>query len=294
MRDAGVPWCTGGTACERGLRDLQARGVFRSSGRCLYRFAAALALAEARAPAVAQAGAWTQPAGQGQAALSFYGWTGTSAPSGSYSPPRGNEVETQLYVEYGLADRVMAIGSLALERYAIQSPVDNTYVGPDYSQFGLQYQFGKFNDWVFSGSASVFVPGARHASQPAQAGNTGGAGEARLLAGRSFALGTGYAFVDIEVAYRDRTAGPPDEWHGDFSIGYKPNDRWTGILQSFNEVSQGAGSFGFPAVTQSLEQASVIYQLTTDWSLQIGAFATAVSVGTNSERGGVVSVTRKF
>ncbi len=257
--------------------------------------AAAIVTALAFAPSASLAGAWTQPAGQGQAIFSFYGWTGQASPIGYITPPKENEVETQLYVEYGLADRVMLISSVALERYAMLSPVNNTYVGPDYSHIGLQYEVAKLDNWVFSVSGSFFVPGASNASEPAQSGNTGGAAEARALAGRSFAVGNGaYVFVDGEVAYRDRTAGPPDEWHGDLTIGYKPNDKWTLMLQSFNEVTDGAGSPGFPAIRESVEQASVIYALTPQWSLQGGLFASVISTGTNSQRGAVISITRKF
>jgi protein XagA len=255
---------------------------------------AALATLAAMAPATAFAGAWTQPAGQGQATVSLYGWAGEAAPSGYYASPKENEVQSQLYVEYGLADRLMLVGSVALERYAILSPANNTYTGPDYSQIGLQYQVAKWDDWVFSVSSSLFIPGATESSQPAQAGNTGGAAEVRGLAGRSFALSVGYGFVDAEIAYRDRTAGPPSEWHGDLTLGYKPNDTWTFMVQSFNEVTDGAGDPGFPGITESIEQVSVLYAINKQWSLQVGAFATAVSIGTNSERGGVVSITRKF
>ena len=259
----------------------------------LGRFAAALA-GLFLAPGAAWAGAWTQPAGQGQATVSLYGWTGTASQYGEASPPRENQFGSQLYVEYGLADKVMVIGSVSIERYSILSPVNNTYVGPDYSQIGLQYRFAKVDDWVFSGSTSFFIPGARDASQPAQSGNTGGAAEARLLGGRSFKVSGMDGFVDVEFAYRDRTAGPPSEWHGDFTVGLKPNDKWTLMLQSFNLVSQGAGAPGFPAITESVEQASVMYALDSHWFLQVGLFASAVSVGTNSERGGLISVTRKF
>ncbi len=266
----------------------------RGDGLKLCRWSAATLAAAFLAPAGASAGAWTQPQGQGQATVSLYGWTGRAAPYGYVTPPKENEVESQLYVEYGLADKVMVIGSMALERYSILSPVDNTYVGPDYSQLGVQYQFAKGDNWVFSGSTSFFLPGARNASEPAQNGNTGGAAEARLLGGRSFKVGAMDGFLDVEVAYRDRTAGPPSEWHGDFTVGLKPDNKWTLMLQSFNEVTQGAGARGFPQVVESVEQASVIYALNAHWFLQISAFASAVSNGTNSERGGVLSVTRKF
>ena len=224
----------------------------------LGRFAAALA-GLFLAPGAAWAGAWTQPAGQGQATVSLYGWTGSASQYGEASPPRENQFGSQLYVEYGLADKVMVIGSVSIERYSILSPVNNTYVGPDYSQIGLQYRFAKVDDWVFSGSTSFFIPGARDASQPAQSGNTGGAAEARLLGGRSFKVSGMDGFVDAEFAYRDRTAGPPSEWHGDFTVGLKPNES-NQASALMNVARNLGGTIGISSVQTLLAQRSQFHQ----------------------------------
>ena len=138
------------------------------------------------------------------------------------------------------------------------------------------------------------MPGARDPLRPAQAGDTGGAGEVRALAGHNFAIGSWPAFVDAEAAFRLRSAGPPDEWHGDLTLGLRPWGRVMLLLQSFNTISAGAGGPSFPAWRSDSLAASVVYELDAHWSLQAGLFGTIAAVNTNTERGAVVAVWRKF
>jgi len=87
---------------------------------------------------------------------------------------------------------------------------------------GLRAKLWSTGEWVFSGQASIFAPGAYNPRAPAQEGNTGCAGEARLKAiiphpvkcgiiarlnaGSNFTLGSTPGFFDAELAYRLRTA----------------------------------------------------------------------------------------
>ena len=164
-------------------------------------------------------------------------------------------------------------GQTALEHYALGEPTPNTYNGLDYSGVGLRAKLWSTGEWIFSGEATAFIPGARNSSAPAQEGNTGGAAEARLNAGRNFTLGSipglnwipGLGsipgFLDAEVAYRLRTAGPPDEWHGDLTVGFKFTPKIMLMLQEFTTVSMKTTDPTFPAWRQSVVEASVVYAL---------------------------------
>jgi hypothetical protein len=147
---------------------------------------------------------------------------------------------------------------------------------------------------VLSGEATLFLPGAHNPHAPAQEGNTGGAAEGRLLAGANFSLGSIPGFVDAEVGYRLRTAGPPDEWHADLTVGLKPWPGWMVMLQNYTTVSTASSNRDFPAWRSSVVEASLVVPLADRWSLQIGAFASVLAVKTNTERGGVISVWRRF
>jgi hypothetical protein len=101
-------------------------------------------------------------------------------------------------------------------------------------------------------------------------------------------------FLDAEVAYRQRTKGPPDEWHGDLTVGFKFTPQIMLMLQDFTTVSMSTNNPTFPAWRQSVVEASVVYALNDKWSLQLGVFSTVWTVRTNSERGGAIAVWRNF
>ena len=242
----------------------------------------------------AWAGAWTEPQGEGLAIETFYGWKGDGAPWGDGRRVSQNRFDAETYLEYGLSDDWTIFGQMAIERYQLGQPTPNTYNGLDYSDIGLRRKLWSTGEWVFSGEAALLLPGAHDPSAPAQEGNTGGAGEARLSAGANFTLGRWPGFFDAELAYRLRTAGPPDEWHADLTVGLKPAPGWMLMLQDFATVSTASSNREFPAWRSSIVEASLVVPLTAQWSLQLGLFTSVLAVKTNTERGAALALWRRF
>jgi hypothetical protein len=246
------------------------------------------------APAAAWAGAWTEPHGEGLMIATLWGWTGVGSPWGGNPAVKQKQADLQTYVEYGLTDQLTVFGQMGIERYELSPPTANAYTGLGYSDAGLRAKLWSTGQWVFSGEAAVFIPGAKNPKAPAQAGNTGIAADGRLLAGYSFNVGSIPGFVDFELGYRVRTAGPPDEWHADLTVGLKP---WPGVIvmaQDFSVVSMPSTNRSFPAWRQNVVEASLVMPVWDKWSLQVGLFTSLVAVKTNTERGLAVAVWRKF
>jgi protein XagA len=269
-------------------------GPFLTAGLHRWWAAAGALVLIVGAPEGALGGAWTLPQGTGQLIETLYGWTGFGPPWGGNPPTNQTRFDAQTYVQYGLTDSLTVFGQTALEHYALGQPTPNTYNGLDYSGLGLRAKLWSTGEWVFSGEATGFIPGARNSTAPAQEGNTGGAAEARLNAGRNFTLYGVLGFVDAEVAYRLRTAGPPDEWHGDLTVGFKFTPKIMLMLQEYTTVSMSTKDPTFPAWRQSVVEGSVVYALNDKWSVQVGLFSTVWTVKTNSERGGAIAVWRNF
>lgn len=259
------------------------------------RFASALGAALLTlSSSAALAGAWTEPQGDGLLIESLFGWTGYGAPWGGNPAVKQNRADAETYVEYGVTNQLTIFGQTALERYSLSPPTRSLYAGLDYSDVGLRTKLWSTGAWVFSGETTLFVPGAHDPASPAQAGNTGGAGEARALAGYNLAVGSIPAFVDAELGYRLRTAGPPDEWHGDLTFGLKPTPRFMLLLQDFTIVSMASTNRNFPAWRNSVVEASLVIALDAEWSVQFGFFASVLAVKTNTERGAALGVWRRF
>ena len=247
------------------------------------------------APCAAWAGAWTLPQGNGQIIQSFFGWQGTGAPWGNGAPGQSiSRVEAQTYIEYGLSNEITLFGQIAAERYDLSPPQASAFTGLDYSDIGVRAKVWSNDAWVFSFEATAFVPCAHDAAQPAQAGNTGWAGEARALAGHNLKIFNVPAFIDAEVGYRLRSEGPPDEWHADFTLGLKPTARIMWLFQVFNTISTSSTDPQFPTWRSSLAEASLVYALDDHWSIQGGVFSTIATVNTNTEHGLILAVWRKF
>ena len=104
----------------------------------------------------------------------------------------------------------------------------------------------------------------------------------------------GSPVVDAEVAYRLRTEGPPDEWHGDLTVGFKFAPKIMLMLQSYTTVSMSTSDPTFPAWRSSVAEASVVYALNDKWSIQLGVFSTVWTVKTNSQHGAAVAVWWNF
>ena len=148
---------------------------------------------------------------------------------------------------------------------------------------------------MFSGEAAAYIPRRPRCEGAGPEGNTGWRRSRKASnASRNFSLavvpGSVPGFLDAQVAYRLRTEGPPDEWHGDLTVGFKFTPKIMLMLQDFTTVLKSTNDPTFPAGRQSTVEASVVYALSHTWSIQAGLFSTVWTVRTNSEHGAVLAV----
>jgi protein XagA len=250
----------------------------------------------APSPAV-WAGAWTLDAGVGQAFIS--GTLDTSdlifGPARvTQSAPRYNKFEAGALIEYGVTDQFTAMLGPGLQHVDIAAPVGAQRTGLGYTELGGRYQLFQSDSWVLSGQALLRLPGTGDSANPAAIGYTDVQSDVRFLLGHGFLLGSVPAFIDLEAAQRFRSAGTPDEFHADFTFGLRPSPRWLFLVQSFNVVSEGAGTWGFASYDYEKASLSVVYGLTPKLSLQLGGFATYAGRNALQENGLVVGAWYKF
>lgn len=257
----------------------------------------ALVLGVLGAPTMVFAGAWTLPDGTGQWLATFTGATSRSAFDGSgrlMSTPRYDKLDADVLVEYGITDRLTAIFQTGLQHVDIAAPIDASRTGLDYTDFGARYQFWQGDGWVVSGQALLEIPGTTDTSNPAAIGYTDVEADLRLLVGKGFMLGTMPAFVDVELAHRQRGDGAPNEFRADGTLGVQVLPKWLVLAQSFNVISEGAGSPVFGSYDYEKLQLSAVYSLTPSWAIQGGGYTTYAGRNALQENGLIFGVWHKF
>jgi hypothetical protein len=249
------------------------------------------------APSAALAGAWTLPEGTGQLVATVTASTSTSVfdnSGGLASTPRYNKLELDDLLEYGVTNQFTVLFQSGLQHINIAAPTNAERTGLGYTDFGGRYQFLQINGWVLSGQATLQIPGVTNTSNPAAIGYTDVEADFRGLLGHNFMLGAMPAFIDLEVAHRQRGDGAPNEFRADATLGVQVLPRWMLLAQSFNVVSEGAGSPVFGSYQYYKLQLSAVYSLSPTWSLQGGGFTTYVGGNALQENGAIFGVWHQF
>jgi hypothetical protein len=249
------------------------------------------------APSAALAGAWTLPEGTGQVIATATASTSTSIFDGAgavTSAQRYNKDELNILAEYGLTNQFTVIFQPGLQHVDIAPPTSAERTGLGYTDIGGRYQFLQSNEWVLSGQAVLQIPGTTDRSNPAAIGYTDVQFDIRALLGHSFMIGAMPAFIDLEVAQRQRGDGAPNEFRADGTFGVQVSPRWTLLAQSFNVISEGQVSPIFGSYEYFKLQLSAVYALTATWSLQGGGYTAYAGRNALQENGAVLGVGHKF
>jgi protein XagA len=276
-------------------RQPQTRAVSNITERVALRCLLAIGLMSSTTAALA--GAWTLDAGTGELIV-----TGTAMQANSafdsnsklQSIPRYSKQEAQALMEYGVTNWFTAMFQPSLQNVNIAAPFGAERSGLGYTDIGGRARIWSDDSWVVSAQATFRAPGVFDKTNRAAIGYTDPEIDIRGLVGYSFKAGTLASFVDIEVAQRFRLGGPPDEFRTDFTFGIRPAEKWLFLAQSFNVISEGAGTWGFGSFAYHKFQLSGVYALTPTLSLQLGGYSTYWGRNALQENGLVVGAGYKF
>lgn len=112
--------------------------------------------------------------------------------------------------------------------------------------------------------------------------------EARLLAGRSFAMLGRPAFAEVQAA-RLKRQRLPDETRLDLTLGVEPADRWLLLVQAYGGRADGEG--GAPAWIKG--EASLVREAGA-WRFQAGWRQSLAGRASPVESGPVLALWRRF
>ncbi len=249
----------------------------------------------AAVPCPAVAGAFLMDEGYGQ----FIAGVGLSEGSrrfdsgGQAQPsPAYRKILASGYLEYGWRSWLTLIAAPTLARQG--GVAANQVTGSDESAIGARLLLYARPGQVVSLQALVQPPlGGDRASQLASGGGRSLATDLRLQAGQGFAIGAWPAFVDAAPGVRLRADPFPNEARLDLTFGVRPIPRLMLLLQDFSSFAPSRG----PAVQRtdySKVQASLVYDLSRRWSIQVGVFRTIAGLNAVRETGPLAALWTRF
>jgi protein XagA len=260
------------------------------------------------------AGSWTLPEGEKQLILTtrFYATVNYFDGQGNLQAKRGRyrKREVQQYGEYGLSD-VWTLGAnvayssakdvtradaFALGDDPAASDRSISISGLNRAELFARYQLYRDDVYAFAVQPLVALPPWYVRNQPDGIPADPMEAELAVLGGRNFSLFGQSHYADFATAYRVRGQSLNDQLRFHAAIGLNLNERWT-LLPEFDHT-QNLGGITFATTTitgqndydLSKAQLSVLYHLSSRFSLQGGAFSHVDGRNTGAGGGGLLSV----
>ncbi|WP_156922225.1 hypothetical protein [Azorhizobium doebereinerae] len=247
----------------------------------------------------ALAGAWTLPPGGSE----FWSTTSIAGAGSAFGPGYAlgdganyRKVEQNLLWEYGALDGVTLLFGTQFLAVTITGPERAQYAGPGYSDAGARFRLAAGAGWVVSAQAVARAPGAGGSSSRAALGYQDWEADLRLMAGLSFVLLGLPAFLDLQLAQRQRLGDPPDELRFDATLGAEVAPGWLLLAQSFNVLSEGAGEGPDFDLSYDYYKAQIATLVEVDGHLSVGvaAFTTYLARNFPQENGLVFAARYRF
>ncbi len=227
------------------------------------------------AAGTASAGPWTLGAGEAQVGATYTYTEATDA--------FDEESERDLAADYYVQQLEVLAQFGALDYLTVYMRPTFQWVdvggveeaGHSHTDLGLRLRLHNANDNIFSVQAELTLPG--DIDGPSNVRLNSGEIEAELRAafGRQFNFGSLPAYFTVEGGFRYREGPMPDEWIGDVTLGWAPDDNVEFELRSANVWAEGNGDLPqFDYYRQHQIQAALIFHAMQDLSLEIGGFYT--------------------
>ena len=240
-------------------------------------------------PSYALAGAWNLPRGEGQAIITY----SFAKADRAYFDDETLESdvdfakeELRVFYEHGLTKNVTAVVNAAYQTIGFigpQSTID--FKDFDKTELGLRYQLLRREGLAVSVQGSYIVGGGPPESI-LDLGSRNDSFELRGLWGQSKEFAHYVLFFDAQAAIRARNTNGIEDWRADLTLGWKDKKKSMLLLQGYHteRLEFSKDDFTVPVQTRTKLQASFIYELKQNTSVQAGVTQTLAGRNVLKER----------
>jgi len=236
-----------------------------------------------------QAGAWPQPAGETEVIVSLAHSLAHRAfdPTGNaVSRGRFKKIETQIYVEHGLTNRLTLIGEAARSTDKVEAFnrqfTDNSFRRVE---LGARAYLFTWEETLYSLDAIAALNAASGGDDPAASQSGDMDYEVALSTGAPFKFWGLHGFNAERFAYRHRPGQRPSEASVDVTIGLKWGPDWITMLKSTTENSIGRTPSPRGPYWSSKAEFSVVHRLEPGFAIETSTFRTFLGRNVLKETG---------
>ncbi len=250
------------------------------------------------------AGAWLQEEARSQiifantftSAARRFDTQGKPVPAGGFS-----KQESAIAVERGLSGDVTLLAGLSARSLTFPTETTAARLAAGTITGGAKVKVWSQDATILSIQGTVQLNGERSFAGPLRRMDAPAEADLRLNLGHGFQLSPWFSenawqsFAELQLAYRWRGGANPDEVRLDATLGTRPLPHLLLMLQSFNtQAIQTNRRFGEGRSNQHKLQASAVYDLSQNWSLQVGVFSSVRGRNTLREQGAQLAWWRRL
>jgi protein XagA len=247
----------------------------------------ALVLVGSGAPACA--GTWLQEEGRSQIIFANTFTASDRRFDAGGKPVRAgrfSKQESAIALESGWSEAMTLLAGVSALNQTF--PLDNiaARIASGAVSGGARVKLWSGDGTILSLQGTAQMRGERSLSGPLRRMDAPAEADVRLNLGHGFNLGSWTAFAELQAAYRWRGGANADELRLDAALGLRPLPQLLLLFQSFSTVATGVNRrFGEGRFRQHKLQASAVYDLSQNWSLQLGIFGSVAGRNALREQG---------
>jgi hypothetical protein len=249
-------------------------------------------------PVSAYAGAWPMEKGKGQS-ISTFTWQGGVRGFDRNGKARVDlsfqKYENAIFLEYGLTKHWTIVARPAVQnvRLRFADAVDQAK-GLGATELSMRRALPGWKQWVFSAQSGAFIPGSVENGFDKPLGQSGLDWEVRALAGRSLKMADHPGFVDLQLAFRERSRGSGNEVRLDTTLGSQLTRRMQVHLQSNIVVGMPSSRPDIRTVDSFKAQASAVWFFKRKSGVQLSVSRTLIGRNVVRDSGLTVGFWQKF